>query len=457
MPTSRSEPESAVELWVGATAAAGLIAAAMSPGLVVPAVVFTIAGAPASLWVLRTRAHRRYAAALPLALEQIAAHLRGGGTVGHGVAALAGGDGPLAGDLRRVQARADLGVGLADALAAWPIERGVGDVRAVAGALAVAETLGGRSAHAIDGLAASLRDRIGAAAGALAVPGTTLGGRSRRRRLRISCSRRWSIRARSACWSHRHRPPVPRGRPAARGGRRALDAAHPRVGGGTVSAFRTTVLLWLVGGMGCTGGGAALAVRRAARRRALRPLQPACGAPAHATPGCSDGCSRRCRRASSGGCSPAREHGTAPAAMPPLSAPSCPSLSTCSEWPSVPAARRTWPSTWRRGGRRRVATTGTCKARARSAPRSPALDDLATVPTAAAPRGRASLPPTGSSPVGPALARLAAEQRAELRRHAEANARRVPVRFLFPLVFVVLPAFGLLTVIPTLLAGFSRI
>jgi tight adherence protein C len=61
------------------------------------------------------------------------------------------------------------------------------------------------------------------------------------------------------------------------------------------------------------------------------------------------------------------------------------------------------------------------------------------------------------APVGPALARLATEQRAELRRHAETQARRVPVRMLFPLVFVVLPAFGLLTVIPTLLAGLSRI
>jgi pilus assembly protein TadC len=61
------------------------------------------------------------------------------------------------------------------------------------------------------------------------------------------------------------------------------------------------------------------------------------------------------------------------------------------------------------------------------------------------------------APVGPALARLAAEQRAELRRHAETQARRVPVHLLFPLVFVVLPAFGLLTVIPTLLAGLSRI
>jgi len=158
------EPEAAIELWTGATVAAGVVAVVMSPGLVPPALLLACAAPPAVLWVLRTRAHGRYVAALPLALEQIAAHLRGGGTVGQGVAELAGGDGPLANDLQRVQARADLGVGLADALAAWPAERQLEDVRAVAGALAVAATLGGRSAHALDGLAASLRDRLGAAA-----------------------------------------------------------------------------------------------------------------------------------------------------------------------------------------------------------------------------------------------------------------------------------------------------
>jgi tight adherence protein C len=87
-----------------------------------------------------------------------------------------------------------------------------------------------------------------------------------------------------------------------------------------------------------------------------------------------------------------------------------------------------------------------------------ALDDLA----ARAPPLRAVADALLASdrlgaPVGPALARLATEQRADLRRRAEAHARRVPVRLLFPLVFVVLPAFGLLTVIPTLLAGFSRL
>jgi tight adherence protein C len=59
------------------------------------------------------------------------------------------------------------------------------------------------------------------------------------------------------------------------------------------------------------------------------------------------------------------------------------------------------------------------------------------------------------APVGSALARLAVEQRAVVRRRAEARARTVPVRLLFPLVFLVLPAFGLLTVVPALLAGFA--
>jgi len=60
-------------------------------------------------------------------------------------------------------------------------------------------------------------------------------------------------------------------------------------------------------------------------------------------------------------------------------------------------------------------------------------------------------------PVGPVLARLAEEDRTALRRAAEAHARRVPVRLLFPLVFLVLPAFVLLTVVPGLAAGLGRL
>ncbi len=59
------------------------------------------------------------------------------------------------------------------------------------------------------------------------------------------------------------------------------------------------------------------------------------------------------------------------------------------------------------------------------------------------------------APVAATLDRLAAETRADLRRSAEARARTVPVRLLFPLVFFVLPAFALLTVAPVLLDGLA--
>jgi pilus assembly protein TadC len=59
------------------------------------------------------------------------------------------------------------------------------------------------------------------------------------------------------------------------------------------------------------------------------------------------------------------------------------------------------------------------------------------------------------APVGPALARLAADARARARRTALERARTLPVRLLFPLVFLVLPAFLLLTVGPVVLAGLA--
>jgi tight adherence protein C len=56
------------------------------------------------------------------------------------------------------------------------------------------------------------------------------------------------------------------------------------------------------------------------------------------------------------------------------------------------------------------------------------------------------------APVALGLERLSVEVRHEARRRAEAAARRVPVKLLFPLVSCSLPAFALLTVAP-LIAG----
>jgi tight adherence protein C len=61
------------------------------------------------------------------------------------------------------------------------------------------------------------------------------------------------------------------------------------------------------------------------------------------------------------------------------------------------------------------------------------------------------------APATPALVRLADEARAAARRRAEARARVLPVKLLFPLVFLVLPAFGLLTVAPALISALDRL
>lgn len=59
------------------------------------------------------------------------------------------------------------------------------------------------------------------------------------------------------------------------------------------------------------------------------------------------------------------------------------------------------------------------------------------------------------APLGPGLERLATDARNRRRRGAEEAARRVPVRLLFPLVLLALPAFVLLAMAP-LVAGAVR-
>jgi tight adherence protein B len=163
------EPEGACELWLGATAGVAVLAFSVAPGVAPVAVVACLVAGPVTLRIARGRARQRYAAAMPGALEQVAAMLRGGATVPEALESLAAGSGPLGPDLRRVLARSELGVGLTDALGSWIRERDLPAVRAAAGALAVAVTVGGRSADAIDGLAASLREHLGAVAEARAL------------------------------------------------------------------------------------------------------------------------------------------------------------------------------------------------------------------------------------------------------------------------------------------------
>jgi tight adherence protein C len=61
------------------------------------------------------------------------------------------------------------------------------------------------------------------------------------------------------------------------------------------------------------------------------------------------------------------------------------------------------------------------------------------------------------TPLEPALERAGHEARLLRRRRAEAMARRVPVKLLFPLVLCTLPAFALLTVVPLLVAALGSL
>lgn len=74
-----------------------------------------------------------------------------------------------------------------------------------------------------------------------------------------------------------------------------------------------------------------------------------------------------------------------------------------------------------------------------------------------APLMRALLAAHHGAPTQALLERLSTDARADLRRRAEARARRVPIQLLFPLVFLVLPAFALLSVVPAVVAGFRSL
>ena len=124
---------------------------------------------PVGLALARGRAQRAYIAALPGFVELVAAQLRSGHTVSSALLELSERPGPIAPDLARMQQRIALGATFDDALSRWADERALEPVRAVAGAFAVANETGGAAAAALDGLARSMRDLLGAQAEAAAL------------------------------------------------------------------------------------------------------------------------------------------------------------------------------------------------------------------------------------------------------------------------------------------------
>jgi tight adherence protein B len=123
---------------------------------------------PAAVMLLRRRAEGQFEAALPGALRSIAADVRAGATVRAAIERLALTPSPVAADFDRVRRRLELGAGLAGAVEPWIVDRPSSSVRVVVGALSCTDEVGGSAATALDGVAASLSDRLAVAAEARA-------------------------------------------------------------------------------------------------------------------------------------------------------------------------------------------------------------------------------------------------------------------------------------------------
>ncbi len=162
--------ERALSTWLWGAAVAGVLGLGFAgPQVGVGLAGIALLGAPGIVLSMHDRRGRQIAAVVPETLERVASELRSGGTVATAISAVAIADGPLAADMARVESRVRLGASLAQALGAWAAERAVSGVDASAGALVMCSTVGGRSAEALDGLATSLRDRLGVAAEARAL------------------------------------------------------------------------------------------------------------------------------------------------------------------------------------------------------------------------------------------------------------------------------------------------
>lgn len=137
------------------------------------AVLVTIAAAASPLLLVATlqgRGDRSRGAAVAPLLEAVAASLRSGATVALAVRECAARPpSALAADLAAVVRRLDSGQRLAASLAEWARHRPLPEVRLAVAALTLAVDAGGRSARAVDGVAATVRSRSAVAAEARAL------------------------------------------------------------------------------------------------------------------------------------------------------------------------------------------------------------------------------------------------------------------------------------------------
>ncbi|HET7488307.1 MAG TPA: type II secretion system F family protein [Acidimicrobiales bacterium] len=164
-------PEVAWRGWLAALLAGGGATAVVGgPGAAALAVGAMVVG-PAVAWrLLRHRGDGRIEAALPLAVEGVAAALRSGASLRQAVPeAAAGAPAPVGADLAAVGEALDRGAALVDALEQWAVRRPLPGVQLVVAALSLAAETGGAAARSVDSVAATLRQRLAVRAEARAL------------------------------------------------------------------------------------------------------------------------------------------------------------------------------------------------------------------------------------------------------------------------------------------------
>lgn len=165
-----TDPAVVWRAWAAAVVAAPLAAFAFAgPGLAVLTLVVVAAGPPAAWRANRGRRDARLAATLPIALEAVARSLRSGATLARAVGeAGAAVPGRIGSDLLDVARSAEV-TGVVEALETWGRRRPLPGIRLAVAALCLGAETGGAQARAVDGVAVTLRQRLGTAAEARAL------------------------------------------------------------------------------------------------------------------------------------------------------------------------------------------------------------------------------------------------------------------------------------------------
>ena len=149
--------------WVGGAVAGVVVGGAMwGPGGSLVVLAVAVSGPVALLAWRKGRQGQRFSAALPGLLEAVAGSLRAGSSLPEALssaAADATGSALLDGDLAALTARVGRGQPFVEAVRSWTVGRPHEGVGLVAAAFVLGTEAGGARARAIDGVAATLRDR----------------------------------------------------------------------------------------------------------------------------------------------------------------------------------------------------------------------------------------------------------------------------------------------------------